>query len=173
MEKIASFLWALAAALGVAAAGLSGDIDGVLVAAAAVATAALVFSAINWGANPARRVYLETEMTGKFLDGLFEDRTSIQAQRAVAIYVGKWVRVSGVVNDVCPNFGLPGRRLMLDHTSSRDHPSVFATFIWSKEKLDVLHKGDIVEVEGRIREITPHWVSLSRCTLIGVKSPSG
>jgi hypothetical protein len=43
---------------------------------------------------------LVVDVSPDYLRGLFKDHTSIQAQKLVAAYLGKWMRTSGRLGDV-------------------------------------------------------------------------
>jgi hypothetical protein len=175
--RIANLLWSLAVGVLLAAAGLATSMSKLLVVGLAIAATAALFSLLDWWNRPTRRVFLEAEITRDFLEKLFEDRTTIQAEKATKIYLGKWVSVSGVLKNVDRALLFPnGRKATI---SSRDgsfnNPLIFCNFNRGGSKLEVLHKGDVLKVQGRIDHIDSSWVRLSRCELIEVvsRSPSG
>jgi hypothetical protein len=95
------------------------------------------------------------------LTGLFDEHTSIQAEKLVEAFIGKWVRVSGTVGNVTAIAG-GGAKVQLPRDS--EHSMVFMRFN-DKSVVEVLKKGDPITVIGKIRQVSTLWLELENCEL--------
>jgi hypothetical protein len=163
MGKIANLLWSLSVGVLLVAAGLARDMSLLLAIGLALAGAAAVFSFLNWWTGPGRRVFLADSVTPKFLTSIYAGRTSVQADKAVEIYIGKWMKVSGSIYNVASR----GPRRRQIHLNTK--PAVFLTFHGREAQTDVLHKGDIIHAQGKIEGIHGEIISLGRCELLTVE----
>lgn len=91
----------------------------------------------------------------------YDGRTTIQGQKLASTYVGKWITVSGSVDDVESNYGTLRIRL------ERRNPMVDLTFDeQSKDSVSVLRKGDTITARCEIQSIGRGFISLKNCELI-------
>jgi len=92
-----------------------------------------------------------------------EGHTKLEALRVLDPFLGKWMRVTGVVSDVAPRYVKIG-----------DHSVVLLFFDQKKwsGRLAVLQRGQTITALGQITEYSldqkDHW-SLSNCDLLEVK----
>jgi len=162
MGRIASGLGSLTVAVLVTAAGLAFKFHVLLIIAVALGCAAFVFWWLDYRMRPDRRVFLEENVNIEFLTGLFVGRTTIQAENATKIYIGKWMKYIRTLRDVKDGFG--GRLVMFE-----EHLSPMAEFSKREAKLQVLQPGDILQIQGRLKRITSHWIRLEKCELLSVE----
>ena len=107
------------------------------------------------------RVFLSSKMTAMELLALRKGKTQVHADNAVQPYLGKWLRHRGPLEDVWVSdsavhlcFELEGIRNLQADVSG------------CPELADVLHKGDEVEVVGKIKQIRQLDVILSDAEVI-------
>ena len=122
-----------------------------------------VLAATGQATRRAGRAYLKSNVTQEFLSGLYKDKTAIQAEKACKIYVGKWMRVSGIIQYI--------EEINKDYTEvyfSKSH--TFMLFASNLGKIEMLHKNDHIVVDGRLKRISREWISLELCELVGVET---
>lgn len=164
MRRLATTLGTLAVGVLMAAAGLLFVAHTLLLAGAVLFGISALFWVIDWRARADRHVYVETPITEKFLQDLFRDRTKIQAEKALEMYIGKWLKISGTLTDI-DNNTLSGYKV---HIQSQN-PSIFLYFSrWEKRRLEILHKGDFITASGKITHINRNFITLERCELLSV-----
>jgi hypothetical protein len=121
--------------------------------------------------TPEERVFLEADT--RFFLGLYKDRTTIQADALAAPYIGKWIRVSGAIEDISADTVL-NKDIQLVHiirvrllTREGDYHADFLSFSqeW-KQKITSLGKDSKLTAIGRIREIGPSHLSLRDCEVV-------
>lgn len=95
----------------------------------------------------------------------------MQGQKAVEIYLGKWMNVSGPISNIYGNrkgvsvaLGLPVTlRTIFD-------PEVLSTvwlsFSQDVEQVEALQPGDTLTAVGKLEEVTPSSISLSNCEYV-------
>jgi len=106
-------------------------------------------------------------VTPDYLMGIFRERTTADARRLTANYIGKWMRISGTVYDV-------------DRTDlGRGKEGNFVTVIWNKntsvslvfheqrwmDSVSVWKRGDTVTVLGQIQHLGALTIILNNCEL--------
>jgi hypothetical protein len=117
----------------------------------------------NAPAKPVDRIIVN--VSPEYLLNFFKEHTSIQAQKLVSAYVGKWMRLSGQVQDITSTY--PDRIAV----SFNPHPYVlhvvfmFFDEIW-KDRLAILRRGDQITVVGQINDAGPNTVNLFHCELL-------
>lgn len=88
----------------------------------------------------------------------------IEAVRVYAVYVGKWIRVSGQIDDVIPagNTGPIVARLQAPTTNAG---TVYMTFDRTKwaDRLGAMSRGDTLTASCRIELVQQNGMSLSDC----------
>jgi hypothetical protein len=103
-----------------------------------------------------------------FFKQFFDGHTSVQADALIQPYLGKWIRVSGVViNDISRQ-----RNGHLVFGSSTDKTRLFLHFQnqWS-ERILILRSGSTIAMAGKILRVDMNAMSLGNCELI--ESSSG
>ncbi len=141
----------------------------VIFAVGAVATAVGVvgFARDLWrrirAVEPRKIVPVEPE----YLAGLHHDLLSVQAQRLVEPYIGKWMRVAGSIRDIDD----ARQFLIVSRETPRNGASVHMIFRpkWGSS-LNVLRRGDPFQVEGKISRVDAAGVTLRDCELADVHS---
>jgi hypothetical protein len=109
------------------------------------------------------RIFVAADVTPQVLIGLFGQHMSIEAEKLIKPYLGKWMQVSGALGDVSApkNFGV---FVHFKQSSS----SVFISMIFDKEwvdRLSILQKDSQMTVIGQISEIRSSTFELRHCEL--------
>ena len=105
------------------------------------------------------------DVTPEYLMSFFAEHTSIQAQRLIEPYIGKWMRVSGPLGNVSntQNFA----QVVFEH-----RPQSFTVIYMlfrqpdRNNRLSVLRRGTQLTVLGQIKEVTQLTLHLDNCELI-------
>jgi hypothetical protein len=108
--------------------------------------------------TPAKPVVVDVKP--EYLWQLFEGRTSTQAEKLVASYIGKWMQVSGPLQDVHTfevTFQRPGTYTVIY--------MYFRKKKWT-DRLSALSPGDNITVRGRIETINKVELHLETCELV-------
>jgi hypothetical protein len=102
------------------------------------------------------------DVTPEYLWGLFEGRTSAQAEQRVADYIGKWMLVSGPLGDVKPS-----GQVTFQHKPGT-HTVIYVYFHKKRwlDRLSALHLGENISVRGRIEKVNSLELHLETCELI-------
>jgi hypothetical protein len=99
-------------------------------------------------------------VTPSYLMGLLRgEHTSIQAAKLVEVFIGKWIKVSGALDDVS---GVADARLLT-------FADRLAYMLFRREWFDhlsTLRRGDILTVVGQIKEVTKSMVILDHCEIV-------
>jgi hypothetical protein len=103
----------------------------------------------------------------------FEQHTTVQAQRLVSTYLGRWMRLSGKVRDVRSQDG-EGWHVSPDlpWLGLGRMPAVGLYFQprW-KDHISVLRRGDPFLLDGKLTEIHQFAIVFEECELVGVAPP--
>jgi len=106
------------------------------------------------------------DVTPEYLMGLFDKHTSIQAEKLVEAFIGKWIRLSGPLGDVMPG---GGDSVAVVFTHERfQHRGVMMFFnnrATIENQLRVLRKGDQITVIGQIQRVFSASLELKNCEL--------
>lgn len=115
-----------------------------------------------------RRVFVGPEITPTFLNSLLGGHTQMQADNIVAVYIGKWITLSGSVSQVTASdsSSVFTRSSLVTFDQARGEPMVFMHFDeqW-KEQLSILRPGSRITVVGRITKIYRLGINLEQCEL--------
>jgi len=98
----------------------------------------------------------------EFLIGLYKNRTSVQANALAAIYLNKWISVTGAVADIDEHYdggllviiAIGIDKLASAHFRNED-----------KEKISHVASGTVVTVSGELQRINDHSINLINCDL--------
>jgi hypothetical protein len=96
-----------------------------------------------------------------YLTDLYRGRTSIQADSLAAVYKGKWIAVTGKVNDISDAFG--GVTIFIVCDDSRMVTAGFP--VDKKDKISHMAHGAIISLHGKILDINSYVVKLEECDL--------
>ena len=178
MRRLAGIIGSLAVGFLMTVAGLAWDVHTLTIAGLIMLGLTAMLWLVDWG-RPAQasigpvlpetgqarrragRVYLESNVTQEFLSGLYKDKTAIQGEMACNIYIGKWMRISGNIQYI--------EEINKDYTEvyfSKSH--TFMLFASNLRKIEMLQKNDHIIVDGRLKRISPEWISLELCELVGI-----
>lgn len=105
------------------------------------------------------RIYVDVSPI--YLTDLYRGRTSIQADALAAVYKGKWIEVTGKVNDISDAFG--GVTIFIVCDDSRMVTAGFPKD--KKDKISHTAHGAIISLHGKILEINSYVVKLEECDL--------
>lgn len=124
---------------------------------------------------PARQI---VDVTARYLVGLFEGQTDIQAHKLTEAFNGKWMKLSGRLGNVGKWVGGSEdgfcqvtfeRAPLSDAQSSADFHQVFMFFRdreYVENRLAVLKIGDQLTVVGQIERVDAVSVALDNCELV-------
>jgi hypothetical protein len=107
------------------------------------------------------------DVTPEYLTGFFKEYTDIQAKKLAAPYIGKWMKISGPLEDVGEFSGYACQVTFADRLFSTSKTTVFMYFKkeWI-ERLSILKRNDSIAVLGKIKDVTRVSVSLDNCELV-------
>jgi len=113
------------------------------------------------------RTFLGASVTPEYLLGLFKDHTYIQAKKLIIPFIGKWMRISGNLEEVIsstPKFAqvtFSGRGL------SSELARVYMYFRTEEsiDRLTLLRRGDSLTIVGRIQDLNGVQVDLENCEI--------
>jgi hypothetical protein len=112
---------------------------------------------------PAPRVFLGAGITPQFLTDYVSGKTMVQIQAAVSPYIGKWMTVTGPVDEVSPAAHNSQHVILyrgfLSQLSLNFGPKWF-------DSLSTLHRGVEITVIGRLTEVNELIISLDDCELV-------
>jgi hypothetical protein len=122
------------------------------------------------------RIFVGESITAEYLMGLFSipGRTSFQARTDANAFMGKWMKVSGVMRDVSmsdPTQKFAQMVFKRDENIKIDDPLYFATLYmmfrngWIQRAL-ILRPGDKITVIGQIERVDAVSLQLTNCELI-------
>jgi len=105
------------------------------------------------------------DATPDYLMALFDQHTSIQAQRLIEPYIGKWMRVSGKLGNVSNNEYFA--QVVFEHRPS-SYPRIYMLFRQPNrsDRFSVLRRGTQLTVLGQIQEVAQLTLQLDNCELI-------
>lgn len=121
------------------------------------------------------RVFLPDDVTPDFLIGLYKGQTTAQGRRRAELYVGKWKKLSGTLNDFETfNYSYSGaRRCRADFQrvggmEGLAHAHIMMSFKEKKwcDRLEVMNVGTLFTVVGQVSAITDSYVALDDCELV-------
>jgi len=131
--------------------------------------AALVRTSTEETENP---VYLGSNVTPAFLVGHFKDRTSLEAREFTRKYVGKWLRVTAIFEDIFEGHDNQLDVVVYTPSSNKDGEAiqprvdVYCWFRHQQDEIRVRQIGDPMKIEGRIESIDSGSITLKDCKLI-------
>lgn len=103
-----------------------------------------------------------------YLVGFFRQHTTAQAQQLAAVYMGKWMNLSGSVRNVIPLGEDKSRRILVHINTNRDDflivTAAFTEPRWM-DRASTLRRGDRIIVLGKIRDIDSLRMTLYDCEL--------
>lgn len=104
-------------------------------------------------------------LTPEELVKVFDGRTTAQGDALAKNYIGKWIKVSGSIDDVTT----ASRRRVTNVNLETDAPYIILIFRGkAADSLSMLRKGDIISVFGRIDLIARDAVRLESCELLEI-----
>jgi hypothetical protein len=110
------------------------------------------------------RVFLGPDITAKFLSNFYREHTTMQANKMVEIYIGKWIKTSGSVRNV-GDLDSYGILVFLEHIGFEPKFTLVFDKKWV-DRLSVLRPGNPINVIGKIYEIHSGGARLVDCELI-------
>jgi hypothetical protein len=114
---------------------------------------------------PKERIFVD--VTPQFLVGLRKGRTTAEGARLLRPYVGKWMKLSGPVNDVSPPDTSGRPSLVISFEEKTDRASVVMFFDQSRwERLSTLRAGQTISVQGEISDVHSSILLMLDCEII-------
>lgn len=109
-------------------------------------------------------ILLAENVTPSFLMTMLRGRTEVQSESASAPYIGKRMTASGTVIDVSRVLG--SMTVSMTPIDCENRGNVYLIFEQDHERLSVIHPGDLLSANGRIKKIKSHDIQLVDCRLI-------
>ncbi len=115
-----------------------------------------------------KRVFLGESITPGFLMGLCAEKTAIHGQRSTSVYIGKWMRLEGLVNNISDH----GYRLFVSvrvpitRAGTESDTLVWLSFTGDRDQLEIMQKGDKIVAVGQIKAIKELEIDLTDCELV-------
>lgn len=105
------------------------------------------------------------KVTPEYLASHFYEHTGVQATKLVEPYVGKWINVFGIVNDV--SNALSQTMVILNRPRKEGHLLIFAKFREQKwvDRIVLLRRKDKVAVVGQISSVSDNSITLDYCEM--------
>jgi diguanylate cyclase (GGDEF)-like protein len=99
----------------------------------------------------------------KSICSLFQGRTATQGNKLAAVYVGKWITLSGVIGDIDDQYG---HFFVSFQQALGDHPRIIMRFneVW-RERLEIINPGDTASVLGKVSTASEFSLVLHDCEL--------
>jgi hypothetical protein len=118
---------------------------------------------------PAERIVVDVPL--EHLASFFDELTGIQASKLVEPYIGRWIQVSGLVDQITSYTGHAEVRLM---TAPPREMAVYASFQDAKwiDRLRLLRRKDPLTVFGQIEYVSAVASQLKFCELVPTKPPA-
>jgi hypothetical protein len=115
------------------------------------------------------RNFVGASITPEYLVGLFKEHTSIQARKLIEPFTGKWMRVSGQVNEVISSSSDLAQVTFSGRGLTSDLAGIYMYFRTkdSIERLTILRRGDSLTIVGKIRDVSAVQIDLDTCELEG------
>lgn len=114
------------------------------------------------------KVILGANVTADSLMAAARDKTALHADRAVGMYIGKWIKVTGIVDNISDH----GETLHMcldvpiDYKGTKMMAPIWLEFPGDRDRLEITHHGDQITALGRIKRITGATMELGECSLI-------
>lgn len=114
-----------------------------------------------------------TDVEPKYLVGLYKKYSSAQADEAIKTYIGKWIKMSGIVGDVNreKRFDEPDIVSMFIDVENANHKLLYIVSAdfeeqrWMDRAL-IFSRGEKVTVIGKIRRVGYSSVHLEKCDIV-------
>lgn len=128
-------------------------------------------------ASTPKRVYLSGTVTPDDLMEKCKGKTRHQAQLAMKPFIGKWLRVEGVFDDLSigdhfATLSLRRKEAVFGNISVPDTRLVIYQFENGFERLEVLEVGERIVLDGKIKEVDSFIFKLTNCELVEVGGTS-
>ena len=113
--------------------------------------------------KPEKREFVD--ITPTFLIGIMSDstRTRVQNQRVIEPYIGKWLKITGNVNDIYPNSIFFCSE---DHPDKQGYNLMLAPTDEWKSQFHLLERGRKITVIGKFTEVGSQCITLRECELV-------
>jgi hypothetical protein len=108
----------------------------------------------------AQKIFIDVSPT--YLTDLYKHRTSVQGDALAAVYLRKWMSVTGKVADISVGYG--GNMQVL--ISSEDEKIVSALFLAKdREKISHIAHDTTITIRGQLWEINDYSIKLRNCEI--------
>lgn len=109
------------------------------------------------------RLFLPDDITPQYLCGLYRDHTAVQADRLASPYQGKWMKVSGSVDDIRAEYDAFVITIWIVRGELIANVR-FDKRRWA-DRVSMLKQGSEIKVTGKLQTIGQHAVFLIKCEL--------
>jgi hypothetical protein len=109
------------------------------------------------------RIVVDT--TPEYLAGFFDEHTSIQAEKLVEAFIGKWIRLSGPLENVAARSKDEVTVFFTSETFGDIMPVMVFNDRLTIENLRVLKRGNQITVVGQIQRVSSMDLKLENCEL--------
>ena len=135
--------------------------------------AGLIVLGLRWAFRRVRRSRAvhapdEAALTPEFLFGLFDGRTTAQAEILLRDHVGKPMTVTGDIRDIEPSFPTRGGLWVTIALPGFEWPGRSLTAMFDKswvERISARRKGETITVTGSVSAVWPTHLSLDHCRI--------
>jgi hypothetical protein len=125
-------------------------------------------SVVSASSPTVQKVFID--VSPSYLTGLYAKRTSMQGDALAAAYIGKWITVTGQVQDISDFSPMTGSGPLYVQFRDSEEQSISALFpiksAESAEKISRIPHGGAITVRGKIEIIDFMRVKLVECELI-------
>lgn len=110
------------------------------------------------------RVLLGPNLTPQYLAAQMDGKTAYQSERLLEIYIGKWMRVRGPIENISTTIIDNIMIVTLDVGNSMKAGLYFDKSKWL-DHLSILPVGATILAAGKIRKVERFWIWLNECDL--------
>ena len=101
-----------------------------------------------------------------YLMSLYENRTGLQADMLALAYIGRWIKVSGIVSDVNAIPLTSGHLLNLKPDPSKmQYVMLFFDEVWN-ERLTRLRNGQEINCVGKVKSISKFYLQINKAEIV-------
>jgi len=122
-------------------------------------------------AGKQERMFVGAGVTPEYLAKFFQDHTAIQAANLIEAFIGKWMKLSGRLNDVRLHrdsfASVSLRRSAVEEDVRACNVTMFFYQPWF-DRLAILKRGEELTVIGRIDKVDALSLILEECEIVGV-----
>jgi|SRR5579859_1612084 len=110
------------------------------------------------------RIFLPDDINAEYLTGLYKTNTALQADGLAAPYRGRWMRVSGSVDNVSEEYGVFTISAFFPESRQPHRAVVLLRFDKRRaDQVSLLKRGSALKAIGKVDIVNAAGVSLADC----------